>query len=146
MGKNTCYVYGLYENDELKFTGTRLDIIREFDLREEFNLTSYTNAQTKHKFRKKYDVKIIGSRPSEKLKVKNKVPKETEAEIRKRESLESNLMTMKLYGNAMTIKEYLNDAVKCLKENGYEVKIRELEGLNDTRGRKSKPCYILERV
>jgi len=143
-GRTEHFIYGLYEGNNLVFSGTRKDIIKKFYLRTDFNIAGYITSNIR--FKRKYDVKIVGVVPKEEKPPKPKKPtKESVAEVKRRESIENNLLMIKEHGNTITVEEYLEDALAFIKEHGYDVEVRRVEGTFIGRGNHT-PYYVLERI
>lgn len=152
MPRSKTYIYGLYDNGTLIYSGTRLDIVRTFRLPETFNVSPYVKAGVK--FQRKYDVKILAVTTYKEENYKtgpSKEKKENPEEIRKRDIIDNNLLMLKTWGNAFTGKEYLEETLANLKAHGIEVTVRicngeRLSSIKHKGRKKEEPIYILERT
>lgn len=125
-------VYGLYNDDgSLAYKGTTKELLEVFGITYKASFANY--ASKNQKFMRRYTVRV--ENPEEVVlswKIKN------EEEHYKYEYV---LFNIKENGNSIVCKKNdVDEVVGYLKENGYDVKVREVHYKGDS------PYWVFERV
>jgi len=154
MATMTVKIFGVFDNEKLIFEGSRKEIAKKFDIREN-TMSSYIC--NKCKLKRKYDVRYLGRTETREVeynmvrkgRVKRNI-KETPEYDWKTNPIGYLTLNLKLYGNTCTN----TDPTKYLKEleqQGIKAKVtphqeRTENYIIKNRREKPKTWYLVEEV